>query len=353
MNIYIFNLLGSNVDKINELYKNKSTNKTLVWIMRQAGRYLPEYLELRKKAGSFMNLCFTPALAAEVTLQPLKRFDLDAAIIFSDILTIPYALGLSLEFKEKQGPVMQSVTDYKGLEILTKENFRSKLEPVYQAINIVKMLIDKEKSLIGFVGAPLTLASYVFYGGKNFDDFASFKISLYNNKEYHKKLNEILEENIFEHAISQIKAGCNVIKIFDSWSGILGSEEFFEYVIKPTKNIVKKIKTLYPNVPVICFPKGAGVNYLEFAKEIKPDILALDQYINLDFAKEELAKYSILQGNLDPLSLFAENAIIESKLENILNKLERGKFIFNLGHGITPKTNPEKLKLVIDKVKNG
>ena len=246
------------------LKKEKFLNPP-TWIMRQAGRYLPEYREIRSNAKNFLELCYTPKLASEVTLQPISRFDFDAAIIFSDILVIPDALGVKVEFVKNEGPKLKKISTDSDLKNLRTQNIKSHLKPVFEAIAQVKSKLDSSKALIGFSGSPWTLACYMIEGGgsKNFE--LTRKTAIHDEK-FFGRLIEILTESVITYLSHQIIAGADVVKLFDSWAGVLPPSQLRKWVIEPTKKIVSEIKKLHPEIPVICFPRGIGMTYKEFAK---------------------------------------------------------------------------------------
>lgn len=334
----------------NVLLDKKSYQKPPIWIMRQAGRYLPEYLKVRGEVKNFLELCYNPKLAAEVTLQPIKRFDFDAAIIFSDILTIPDALGVKVDFVKNEGP---KLGDFE-LKNLKTGNIKNHLSPVFEAIEIVRANLDKDKDLIGFSGSPWTLACYMIEkgGSKNFENIRSLAI---RDEEFFAQLIEILTQSVIEYLSLQIKAGADVVKLFDSWAGVLPEDQLRKWVVNPTKKIVSEIKRLHPKIPVICFPRGVGINYEMFASEVKSDGVAIDQTVSKSWAKKHIQKNlnQAIQGNLDNFLLaYGSKKEIEAEVLNILQTFSDGPFIFNLGHGILPQTPIENVELVVGLVKN-
>ena len=341
-------------DLINIL-TGKEVKSTPVWMMRQAGRYLPEYRELRKNAGSFLNLCMNPKLASEVTLQPLKRFDLDAAIIFSDILTIPMACNRELRFVENEGPKLKPIaTEREILELkITNAEY---LEPMYESLNIVKKKLDKNKALIGFAGAPFTVAAYMIEGQGNvtFPNCVSFFI---NNEKIFLLLLKKLEGFISNHLIKQIEAGADIIQIFESHAKLAGDEKKFkEFCIEPVKRIIDKIRDKYPSIPIIGFPRNAGNNYLEYGKSVNVDCISLDQNIDVKWLINNLKmmynRNLCLQGNLAPEILLEGGEKMVSKVHNILNSFSSTKHVFNLGHGVIKETPIENVELLIKTIKN-
>lgn len=319
--------------------------------MRQAGRYLPEYQLIRKQQKSFLDLCYNKDLITEITLQPIKRFNFDAAIIFSDILVIPHALGLNVTFIENIGPIVQKISSPEDLKLLHPLD-NSKLQPVYEGISLVRSKLPSDKVLIGFTGAVFTLLTYIIEGRGGYKtNFEETKLSIFNKKTLIDELILILEEAVITHIINQIEAGVDLIQIFDSWAGILAEEEYFEYVIKPTKRIVASVKNKYPHIKIIGFPRLSGKLYHNYIEETKIDCISLDPLVSLSDAALMQQKV-IVQGNLDPLILLSNKEIIKLKVTNICEALGKGNFIFNLGHGILPSTPIENVEYLIELVKS-
>ena len=322
----------------------KNASDTPVWFMRQAGRYLPEFMEIRKENTDFIKLCLNSNLAKEITIQPIKRFDLDAAIIFSDILMIPYGLGQNVNFKKGYGPQLDKF-QIDTLIKVSNETFSNNLKPVYEAIKKVKTEIDK-KSLIGFVGAPWTLLLYMINKQspkKNFNFEEVIKDNILIKKLYKK-----LEEIICTHIKNQVDAGANIIQIFDSWAGLLPENRLKDYCYEPTKRIVEFVKKL--NIPVICFPRGIGKNYPDFCSVVKPDCISIDYEVNPDWIKKKI-KTSIIQGGLDPKVLLKNKEDIKKEVKKYLDIFRDQPYIFNLGHGVLPETKPEVIKFVTSLVR--
>ncbi len=338
---------------LNTLLKKEKNSNPPIWVMRQAGRYLPEYRAIRSDVKNFLELCYTPKLASEVTLQPIRRFGFDAAIIFSDILVIPDALGVKVEFVKNEGPKLQKISNLEDLKTFKTDNIKSHLNPVFEALALTKSKLDKDVALIGFSGSPWTLACYMIEGGGS-KNFESVRRSAIENEEFFSQLIEILTVSIIEYLSHQIKAGADVVKLFDSWAGVLPPEQLRKWVIAPTKKIVSEIKKLHPNIPVICFPRGVGVNYEEFAREVAPHGLAIDQTLERNWVKKNLQENlgQVVQGNLDNILLaFGSKKEIEKEVLNILESFSDQPFIFNLGHGILPETPIENVELVLDLVR--
>ena len=323
---------------------NKRSSDTPVWFMRQAGRYLPEFMEIRKQNTDFVKLCLNSDLAKEITIQPIKRFDLDAAIIFSDILMIPYGLGQNVNFKKGFGPQLDEVQ----IDISTKinnETFTNNLKPVYEAIKKVRIEIEK-KSLIGFAGAPWTLFLYMINRQSPKKNF-NFEEIIKNNtltRELYKKLEEI----ICLHIKNQVDAGANIIQIFDSWAGLLPENQLKDYCYEPTKRIVEFVKKL--NIPVICFPRGIGKNYEDFCSSVKPDCISIDYEVDPNWIKQKI-KTPVIQGGLDPKVLLKNREDIEIEVKKYLDIFRDQPYIFNLGHGVLPETKPETIKFVTSLVR--
>lgn len=325
-------------------------NRTPIWFMRQAGRYLPEYMEVRKKAGSFLNLCYTPEYAAEVTLQPLQRFDIDAAIIFSDILVVPHSLGLKLEFIDNEGPSLENIYPEYNLSNLNISTNNWQFEAVFDAISSVKSKLPKEKTLIGFAGAPWTLLAYMLgYPKVNVDDIRKI---CYKNHNFVMNVINILVEQICNLINIHITAGAEVIQIFDSWSGSVPNNLFLDYVINPTAKIVSRIKSTHPNIPIIGFPRGCGNWYEEYVIKTGVNGISVDQGVSMDHAKH-LQSIAVVQGNLDPSILFCDNtSTIEDTVQNIMSSLSSNQsFIFNLGHGILQHTPIDNLQCVVNSIR--
>ena len=330
-------------------FAEEFSNKVPIWLMRQAGRYLPEYRKVRENVKEFLNLCYDVDKAIEITLQPIKRYNFDIAIVFSDILVLPHALGWEIEFKENIGPILRqfkSQNDFKHLQ----KNPDSKLEKVYEVVKEVRKELPSSTPLIGFAGSPWTVMSYMLEG-RGRQDFKTSKRFIYEEKILAKELLDFITEKTAYHLINQVNAGANIIKIFDSWSGLLIEEEFIKFVIEPTKRIISEIKKVFPKVLIITFPKGAGLLYEKFIKEVQTDILAVDQMIPLEKMKQWSDKV-IVQGNLDPVVLLTNREIIKEKTYKILSTMKGKNFIFNLGHGILPETPLENIEFLVECIRS-
>ena len=316
-----------------------------IWFMRQAGRYLPEFRKIRKNNVDFIKLCLNEKLTTKITLQPLRRYDLDAAIIFSDILMLPYGLGQKIKFKKGFGPILG---DINFDDIINKDpaDFVQKLLPIYEGIEKVKKKLN-EKSLIGFVGAPWTLLVYMLNKESPKNNF-DFNI-INKDKKLINKLLKKIEEIICLHVEKQIEAGANIIQIFDSWAGLLPKKELPNYCYIPTLKVVEHIKSL--KIPAICFPKGIGENYIDFCLTVKPDCISIDYEVDPKWIKEKLNETPI-QGGLDPKILLTDKEKIKKNIENYLNIFSDYPYIFNLGHGVLPETKPETIEYIIQIVRN-
>jgi uroporphyrinogen decarboxylase len=332
-------------DTFRECIVGKKTSYTPIWFMRQAGRYLPEFREIRKKNPNFIKLCLNSNLVNEITLQPLKRFDLDAAIIFSDILMIPYGLGQKVEFKKGFGPILEDINLDKIINT-SPSDFVKKLLPVYKGIEKVKKNL-KEKNLIGFVGAPWTLLLYMLNKESPKNNFYFNKIN--RDKFLINSLLKKMEDIICLHVDKQIEAGANVIQIFDSWAGLLPKKELLNYCYIPILKIVEHIKL--KKIPTICFPKGIGENYVDFCSTVKPDCISIDYELDAEWIKKKLNGVPI-QGGLDPKILLSSKEEIKKNTEKYLNIFKDYPYIFNLGHGVLPETKPETIEYLIKIVRD-
>ena len=334
---------------MNNSLQNSLLNKKKIfpiWFMRQAGRYLPEYQKIRKRNKNFINFCLNINDATEVSLQPINRFDLDAAIVFSDILLILNAVGQKVEFKEKIGPILKNYNLNKFYK--TKDKiFIKKLKNVYKILKKIRKTLPKEKSLIGFAGSPWTLLTYMINKGspkKNIKFLENLK------KKEIIKIIKRLEHLIYIHCKEQILAGADIIQLFDSWAGLIKEKNLREFCINPNKNIVKKIKKNFPNNPVICFPKGINQNINNFIKEVNPHGISIDYDINLK--NLNLNNNVVFQGGMNPKFLLGNNKRMFEEAKKYLDFFKNKPYIFNLGHGILPKTKPENVKRLVEFVRS-
>jgi uroporphyrinogen decarboxylase len=320
-----------------------------IWVMRQAGRYLPEYREVRAKAGSFLNLCYNPELAAEVTLQPLRRFDLDAAILFSDILVIPDALGQTVRFETGEGPRLEPLT-IDAIARLDLEGALEKLSPVIETVRRVKEGLAPEKTLIGFCGSPWTVATYMIAGQGSSDQAAARTFALTQPAAFARLIDVLVQASI-EYLLAQFRAGADVVQLFESWAMNLDEVAFCDWVIEPNRRIVEGLRREIPNAPVIGFPRGAAGNLPAYAAATGVNLLGLDYGTPLSFA-EQLPSGLGVQGNLDPLRLLAGGEQMERRAEEIVTAFGNRPHIFNLGHGIVPQTPVAHLEQLIAKVRS-
>jgi uroporphyrinogen decarboxylase len=320
------------------------------WLMRQAGRYLPEYRKLRAETGSFLDLCLTPEAATEVTLQPIRRFAMDGAILFSDILMVPHGLGQTVAFEEGRGPVLEALPNAAAVERLSLDGFHERVGPVYQTVRRLAAELPEEVTLIGFAGAPWTVASYMIEGGSS-RDFAIAKAWIYGDPEGFARLIDLLVDATSAYLLRQVEAGAEALQLFDSWAGALAEPALRRWCLEPAKEIVRRVKAAAPQVPVILFPRGAGVLYEAFAGEGGAAALGLDTGVPVAWAAERLQPRLAVQGNLDPLVLATGGAALDSEVRRILDALTRGPFVFNLGHGIVPQTPPDHVSRLAELVR--
>ena len=322
-----------------------------IWLMRQAGRYLPEYMKTRQQAGGFLDLCYNSDLSTEVTLQPIRKFGFDAAILFADILLIPQALGMKLWFEPGEGPRLNSIRDgFKINNLKSIEDIHETLHPIYQTVKNLSETLPHSTTLIGFAGAPWTVATYMI-NGKGSKDHKESNSFLSEKKADFEILINILTKATIEYLSEQIKAGAEVIKIFDSWAGALTEANIFKYSYLPMIEITKELKKRYADIPVIVFPRGIGKNYTLFANSSQFSGLALDQSLSLEFARK-LQDSIVIQGNLNPQLLVTGGAELKAQVNLLIEKLNAKPYIFNLGHGITPDAKVRNVELLIEYIKD-
>jgi uroporphyrinogen decarboxylase len=315
------------------------------WLMRQAGRYLPEYREVRVKARDFVELCLTPVLAAELTMQPIRRYGMDGAILFSDILMLPHALGQKLAYHEREGPVLEPIEDHAGIARLELSRVTTKLAPVHEAVERVRAALGERTALIGFAGSPWTVAAYMVEG-RSSRDFRKVKSWAYRDPDGFGALIDLLTEGTIAHLSGQIEAGAEVVQLFDSWAGVLPESEFGRWVIEPTKRIVAALKLRFPDCPVIGFPRSAGLLYQRYVAETGVDAIGIDTTVPAGYAQDILQPLATVQGNLDPVLLVAGGPALESAVIELRQVLGRGPYVFNLGHGVLPETPTENVEMV-------
>jgi uroporphyrinogen decarboxylase len=334
--------------KLSCVLEGKRSDPPPIWLMRQAGRYLPEYRALRAGTGSFWNMCMTPELASEVTLQPVRRFGFDAAILFSDILVVPAALGVPVEFEDGVGPRLKPVFSPDVL-ISNKVAWTEMLEPVYETLRQVRTQLPEETALLGFAGAPWTLATYLA-AGQGGDNQRAAKLWGYRDAKSFDQLLDILVECVSFHLARQIEAGADAVQIFDSWASGLPDAQFRRWVIEPTKKIVARIRTIYPKARIIGFPRAATLEgYQRYADETDVDVVSLDTAVPMKWAAGALGK--ALQGNLDPVVLVAGGDALARAVDDILDATRDVPFVFNLGHGILPETPTEHVEQLMARVR--
>lgn len=323
-----------------------------MWIMRQAGRYLPEYRAIRTEVKNFLELCYSPDLATEVTLQPLRRFELDAAILFSDILVIPDALGQSVRFAAGEGPVLEPVSVASIAGLGKERDPLEHLAPVLETVRRLRVALAPDKTLIGFCGSPWTVATYMI-GGKGSPDQAAARLFALRHPEAFRQLIDVLVETSIRYLAAQLNAGADVVQLFESWALNLDDDAFTSHVIEPNRRIVAGLRELVPNAPVIGFPRGAAGNLARYAAETGVNALGLDYATPLDFAAKHLLPSLPVQGNLDPLRLVAGGRQLDERVDSIIAAFADRPHIFNLGHGIVPETPIEHVEQLVNRVRNG
>jgi uroporphyrinogen decarboxylase len=321
-----------------------------VWLMRQAGRYLPEYMAIRQSVGSMLDLCFTPKLAAEITLQPIRRFGFDAAILFSDILVIPHALGRHVRFETGEGPRLEPLDDPTAMMKLAPQADASVLAPIYETIRLVKAVLPANVTFLGFCGAPWTVATYMV-AGRGTPDQAPARSFAYRHPDAFARLIDVLVDASTRYLVAQLKAGVDAVQIFDTWAGVLPPAEFDRWCIAPTQKIVGGVRRAVPGAKIIGFPRGAGSNLPRYVEQTAVDAAGLDWMIDLDFARDEVQSRKPVQGNLDPLLLRAGGAALDRGVDAVLAAFSGGPFIFNLGHGILPDTPIAHVEQMLKRVR--
>jgi uroporphyrinogen decarboxylase len=321
-----------------------------IWLMRQAGRYLAEYRAVREKAGGFLDLVFNPELAAEVTLQPIRRFGFDAAILFSDILVVPHALGQPVTFAAGEGPVLEPVKDRTDFERLSSEIDHRVLAPVYETIRCVKGALPPSVALLGFCGAPWTVATYMI-AGRGTPDQAPARLFAYRDAAAFDVLMEVLVEASAGYLIRQLQAGADAVQVFDTWAGVLPPDQFARWSIEPTKRIIATVRKQVPDARIIGFPRGAGTIMPRYVTETGVDAVGLDWSIDRPFARDRVQTLVPVQGNVDPLALLAGGVALDRAVDAVMDAFAGGRFIFNLGHGILPETPIAHVEQMIKRVR--
>ncbi|AWI59336.1 uroporphyrinogen decarboxylase [Sinorhizobium fredii] len=334
--------------KVLEVLNGKCLTPPPVWLMRQAGRYLPEYRATRATAGSFLDLCYTPDLAVEVTLQPIRRYAFDAAILFSDILVIPDALHRNVRFEEGHGPRMDPI-DTDGIARLKADGVSTHLSPVFETVSRLRRELPEETTLLGFCGAPWTVATYMI-AGRGTPDQAPARLFAYRHPKAFEQLLAFLADVSADYLVEQIDAGADAVQIFDSWAGVLGEDEFARFAVEPVRRMIASVRARRPSAKIIAFAKGAGLLLKDYRRLTGADAIGLDWAVPLSFAAE-LQKDGPVQGNLDPMRVVAGGVAMESGIDRILDVLGNGPLIFNLGHGITPEADPENVSALVARVR--
>jgi uroporphyrinogen decarboxylase len=330
---------------------NQMPTRIPIWLMRQAGRYLPEYREVRAKAGSFLNLCFNPQLAAEVTLQPVRRFGFDAAILFSDILVIPYALGQTLTFETGEGPRLSpAIADAALLDKLAGAADLSSLAPIFETIKTVAAQLPHDVPLLGFCGAPWTVATYMIAGSGTADQMPA-RLFAYRDPAAFQRLIDCLTQASIDYLAEQFRAGVDAVQLFDTWAGVLGGDEFDRWCTKPAARIVAGLRQRVPGARIIGFPRGAGTSLASYAQSVAVDAIGLDWMIDRRFAQDEIQSRRPVQGNLDPVVLLAGGASLDREIDAVLTSFSAKPFIFNLGHGILPETPIANVERMVARVR--
>lgn len=332
--------------------KGEPTSPPPIWFMRQAGRYLPEYRATRAQAGSFLDLCYNPTLAAEVTFQPIRRYALDAAILFADILLVPQALGQTVAFEQGEGPKLSPPLTPAGLERLSLDNLHRTLGPVYETVKILRDGLSRDVALIGFAGAPWTVATYMLAGG-SMKDPASLREWYYSDRAFVDRLMEMLVDATSDYLLRQIDAGADAIQLFDTWAGGLPEDVLDAVCVAPAARIAERIKAHAPNVPVILFPKGVGPALVKFAGLADVDAVGIDFATPWQWARETISPMATVQGGLDPLLVVNGGDAMVAATKRLAETFRGVPYVFNLGHGFTPDTPPENVSAVIDAVRHG
>lgn len=335
-----------------EPFGGKALTPPPIWFMRQAGRHLPEYHEVRAKAGGFLDLCYTPELATEVTLQPVRRYGLDAAIVFSDILVVPHALGQKVEFAEGKGPRLEAIRTRRDLVRLNPFATRAKFDRVFDTVAKVRQRLPNEVALIGFCGAPWTVATYMVGGGRTPGQEDALDWSKTDPVGFGELIDRLVDASV-EYLAGQVAAGADAIQIFDTWAGRLSGGEFERWVMRPTRTMAARVRERHPKVPIIGFPLGAGAELPAYVAGTAVDGVSCDATVPVDFISRELSGRVVVQGNLDPLVLAEGGVAMERQTERILAALANKPFIFNLGHGILPHTPPQNVARLVKLIREG
>ncbi|MFC5737598.1 uroporphyrinogen decarboxylase [Sinirhodobacter huangdaonensis] len=324
-----------------------------VWMMRQAGRYLPEYRATRAQAGDFLSLCYNSELAAEVTLQPIRRYGFDAAILFADILLLPQALGVDLWFETGEGPRMSTTTTPAELAALKGcDDIHDTLAPIYETVRILRRELPSETTLIGFAGAPWTVATYMIAGRGTRDQGPAHALKATDRATFAGIIDRLTEATV-EYLAKQVEAGAEVVKLFDSWAGSLKGQDFEDFAVAPTARIIAELKARFPGLPVIAFPREAGEGYVGFAKKTGADCVAIDNSVSAEWAAAKVQTDGCVQGNLDPKHMVTGGDALVEATRDVVRAFSKGPHIFNLGHGITPDADPENVALMVETIRKG
>ena len=324
-----------------------------IWMMRQAGRYLPEYRATRAQAGDFLSLCYNPELAAEVTLQPIRRYGFDAAILFADILLLPQALGADLRFETGEGPRLSTITTMAGvLALKPRAAIHDTLAPIYETVRILARELPGETTLIGFAGAPWTVATYMIAGRGSKDQAAAHALKATDRATF-SALIDVITEATIDYLSAQVQAGAEVVKLFDSWAGSLKGQDFQDFAVKPTARLISALKAKHPGLPVIAFPREAGAGYGGFAQATGADCVAVDNAVSPEWAAQHLQPGGCVQGNLSPTHMVTGGQALVQATRRVVDAFKGGPHIFNLGHGITPDASPDNVARMVDTVRAG
>jgi uroporphyrinogen decarboxylase len=344
------NRIDVSAPKLIQTLAGKSFANPPVWLMRQAGRYLPEYRELRAKAGGFLQMCYSPELAAEITLQPIRRFGFDAAILFSDILVVPDALGQKVEFSEGVGPRLEGMEPAALLPRLNPDGVAEKFDLVCETVQRVRAALTAETALIGFCGAPWTVATYMV-AGQGTPDQAPARMMAYRHPQTFAEIIDVLVENSIQYLLGQLKAGADVLQIFDTWAGVLPPREFQRWSIEPAKRIVAGVRAQAPDAKIIGFPRGAGAMLPAYVEATGVNAVSIDWAAEPSMIRERVQNRVAVQGNLDPLALIAGGAALDRAVDDVLANYAAGRLIFNLGHGIQPETPIAHVEQMLKRVR--
>ena len=331
--------------------KGQKTDRPPFWLMRQAGRYLPEYKVTRKEAGSFLDLCYSPTFAVEVTHQPLRRYGMDGAILFSDILVVPDALGQDVSFVEGKGPVLIPVRNTTDLSALSQNRLHDHLRPVYDTVAELRRTLDPSVTLLGFCGAPWTVATYMVEGGTS-KDHAKTRHWAYSDPESFQVLIDLLVDASSTYLIEQLNHGADAVQIFDTWAGALTEPGFDRWALAPVQKIVANVRAVHPEAVIIGFPRGVGPLYEKFVTQTGVNAVSIDYNMSVTWARDHIQPHVCVQGNIDPQVLVAGGDILNSEIDRIVSTLNDGPYVVNLGHGIVPETPPEHVAQLVDRIKN-